>query len=114
MAKIKIESTDYQKLVKIAKGNTNQAEAMELNIIEKRYSIKNIINNIKVALFADVKKHKEGTDENKRAYNKYQDFKKFTDNLTATGINDNSLTYEMLENVVKEHQLHLQADVLQV
>ena len=108
-----IESTDYQKLIELAKKNTGTAELADLDIIVKKYSVKKFINEIRLKLWSDVKQYKQGTDENKKAYAKYTAFNDFIQKM-GESFDDSCMTYEMLTTLIKEQELQLQSDGLQV
>ena len=112
MPKFMIEYSDYIKLIDIAKQSHN-TPTNELNTIINKYSASKQINDIKVKLFNNVKKYSQGTEENKKAYDKYKTFKGFADNLREH-INDENITLDMLVNAIKEQELELESKEIQV
>jgi hypothetical protein len=113
MPKIMIESADYQKLIELAQKNSDVNAVNELDIIVKKYSVKKFINEIRLKLWSDVKRYEQGTDENKTAYKKYTAFNDFIQKLNEH-FDDKLITYDMLTTLIKEQELQLQADGLQV
>jgi protein associated with RNAse G/E len=109
MSKIKIEYSDYQKLLDLAQLNTSESGEKSLDIIKSKYSIKSIINDIKVKLFAEMKKHTRDTPENILAHAKYKKFSSDTEKLLKDNA-DNSKTYDMLVKAIHEQELELQAE----
>ena len=94
-----IDRPDLDRLTELIRPTLDVADISILDGIASKYSINKLINEYKVKLWNEVKRHKIGTVENQQAHFEYIGFSEY---IKLLDFDSDKITYDIIADIINK------------